>query len=195
MLLVDPKQTDFVYFDGLAHLHGTPVISDPGEAVEAIQRIFEHDGELENRTLRLKEARCRDIQDYNRKNPAKPMRPLVVVIDEYADLVMVLGRNRGDFEIGVNRIAQRGRSVGIHLVVATQRPSVDLVTGALKANMPVRLSFRLPSQTDSRVILDHGGAESLLGHGDALLLVGGSVERLQGFYVAPEEIDSLLSGD
>ena len=122
------------------------------------------------------------------------MRPLVVVIDEYADLVMVLGRTRSDFEQGVNRLAQRGRSVGIHLVVATQRPSVDLVTGALKANMPVRLSFRLPSQADSRVILDRNGAESLLGQGDALLLDGGGTERLQGFYVAPEEIDSLLAG-
>src|SRR5581483_4788978 len=173
LLLIDPKQTDFVYFEGLPHLHNDAVITDAQDAVDAIRGIVSENGELDRRTQLLRASRCRDIEEYNRRNEASPLRPLVIVVDEYADLMMVLGRSKADFEVGVNRLAQRGRSVGIHLIVATQRPSIEFVTGALKANMPCRISFRLPSQTDSRVILDRNGAESLLGQGDMLLLEGG----------------------
>ena len=118
-----------------------------------------------------------------------------MVIDEYADLVQVLDRaGRQEFERRLVRLAQRARNVGIHLVIATQRPSADIVTTSLKANLPARIAFRLPSHHDSMTILDQAGAENLLGRGDMLfVLSSGSSERLQGFYVSPDDLERYLT--
>ncbi|HUW09872.1 MAG TPA: FtsK/SpoIIIE domain-containing protein, partial [Anaerolineae bacterium] len=133
--------------------------------------------------------------DYNARHPNAPMVPIVVAIDEYADLVQVLDRSgRQEFERRLVRLAQRARNVGIHLVIATQRPSADIVTTSLKTNLPARIAFRLPSHHDSMTILDQAGAENLLGKGDMLFLYSGQVERLQGFYVTPDELKGFLSG-
>jgi DNA segregation ATPase FtsK/SpoIIIE-like protein len=130
---------------------------------------------------------------YNLANPKKIIRPLVVVIDEYADLVAVLSKKeREDFERVISRITARGRNVGIHLVLATQRPTADVVTGNIKANMACRISFSLPSGRDSQVILDEPGAERLLRNGDMLLLLEGRLTRLQGYYVDPMRLEVLL---
>lgn len=192
LLLVDPKQTDFVYFEGLPHLLDGQVVI---EAEEAIDRLVQLTTEtLDTRTRQLRQARCRDILDYNTRHPNGPIPPTVVVIDEYADLVQVLDRSsRQEFERQLGRLAQRGRNVGIHLVIATQRPSGDLVTTSLKANLPARIAFRLPSYHDSMTILDQPGAENLLGRGDMLFSNKGQVERLQGFYISPDELAAVLS--
>jgi DNA segregation ATPase FtsK/SpoIIIE-like protein len=130
---------------------------------------------------------------FNLAHPNGLIRPLVVVIDEYADLVAVLGKkDREEFERVISRLAARGRNIGIHLVVATQRPTVDVITGNIKANMPCRISFSLPSSRDSQVILDESGAERLLRNGDMLLMLEGQFVRLQGYYVEPTAIEGLL---
>ncbi|RME42127.1 MAG: DNA translocase FtsK [Caldilineae bacterium] len=192
LLLVDPKQTDFVYFEGLPHLLGGQVVI---EAEEAIDRLVQLTTEtLEERTQQLRQARCRDLLDYNTRHPNAPMPPIVVVIDEYADLVQVLDRSgRQEFERRLVRLAQRARNVGIHLVIATQRPSADIVTTSLKTNLPARIAFRLPSHHDSMTILDQPGAENLLGRGDMLFLTEGRVERLQGFYINSDELAEFVS--
>ena len=142
----------------------------------------------------MRQARCRDLLDYNERHPDAPMPPIVVVIDEYADLVQVLNRSgRQEFERRLIRLAQRARNVGIHLVIATQRPSADIVTTSLKTNLPARIAFRLPSHHDSMTILGQPGAENLLGKGDMLFLTEGGVERLQGFYIKPNELAAFLS--
>jgi len=134
------------------------------------------------------------LRELHAKRPDLEIGYLVVVVDEYADLVTVLcGSERADFEKQVLRLTQRARAVGIHLIIATQRPSTDFVTGAVKANLPTRISFRLPQRTDSMVILDQPGAERLLGAGDMLLWREGRVQRLQGYFASTEEIARLLT--
>ncbi len=192
LLLVDPKQTDFVYFEGLPHLLGGQVVIEAEEAIACLEQLTTET--LDARTRQLLQARRRDILDYNAHHPNAPMRPIVVVIDEYADLVQVLDRRgRQEFERQLVRLAQRARNVGIHLVIATQRPSADIVTPTLKINLPARIAFRLPSHHDSMTILDQAGAENLLGKGDMLYLTQGSkAKRLQGFYVSPESLNQLI---
>jgi len=193
LLLIDPKQTDFVYFEGLPHLIGGRVVIEAEEAVAQLEQLMAE--ELPARTEQLRQARCRDIRAYNRQHPDAPMSPLVVVIDEYAELLDIMSRaEKNDFESGLRRLAQRARNVGIHLVIATQRPSADIVTSSLKANLPARIAFRLPSHHDSMTVLDQPGAENLLGEGDMLFLADGRVERLQGFYVEAERLVTLLGG-
>ncbi|HIQ05918.1 MAG TPA: DNA translocase FtsK, partial [Anaerolineae bacterium] len=188
LLLIDPKQTDFVYFEGLPHLMGGRVVIEAEEAIAWLDQLTTET--LGNRTQQLRRARCRDIRDYNERLPDAPMPPIVVIVDEYADLVQVLDRHhRQEFERRLVRLAQRARNVGIHLVIATQRPSADIVTTSLKANLPARIAFRLPSHHDSMTVLDQAGAENLLGKGDMLFLAHGQVERLQAFYIAPAELD------
>ncbi|MGC9025631.1 MAG: DNA translocase FtsK, partial [Chloroflexia bacterium] len=193
LLVIDPKQTDFIYFEGLPHLLGGQVVIDPRTAIAWLDQLTTET--LEARTQQLRAARCRDIHDYNAQHPDAPLAPLVVVIDEYADLVQVLDRaGRQEFERRLVRLAQRARNVGIHLVIATQRPSADIVTTSLKANLPARIAFRLPSHHDSMTILDQAGAENLLGRGDMLfVLSSGSSERLQGFYVSPDDLERYLT--
>jgi len=192
LLLIDPKQTDFVYFEGLPHLLGGQVVIEAKAAIGWLDQLATET--LETRSQQLRAARCRDIHDYNSRHPEAPLAPLVVVIDEYADLVQVLDRaGRQEFERRLVRLAQRARNVGIHLVIATQRPSADIVTPSLKTNLPARIAFRLPSHHDSMTILDQSGAENLLGRGDMLFLSEGKVERLQGFYIRSAELTEFLS--
>lgn len=191
LVIIDPKQTDFTVFGSLRHLRNNEVITEADRGVEAVRQIAEHD--MQERSDLLQKAKCRDLKTYNLAHAKKPIRPLVVVIDEYADLVAVLAKkDKEDFERVISRITARGRNVGIHLVLATQRPTADIVTGNIKANMACRISFSLPSSRDSQVVLDEPGAERLLRHGDMLLLLEGKLTRLQGYYVDPARIEALL---
>ena len=192
VLIIDPKQTDFIYFEGIPHLYGGHVVIDAEEALEKLQQINTTDKEA--RTAALRACRSKDIASYNQKNPQNKMKRLVVVIDEYSDLIQtaeMLG-NRKDFEKNLLMLLQRVRNLGIHLIIATQRPSAQIITGALKAVIPFRASFRLPSHTDSQTILDMSGAENLLGKGDMLMVSESDVKRLQGLYISEEELDHFL---
>lgn len=190
LLIVDPKQTDFQFFDGLPHLRGGHVLTDAGEAIAALEAINTID--KQERTELLKTAGSRDIEAYNAKNPTHKMKRLVVVIDEYADLVQAAelqGRDvRKTFESNLCMLAQRVRNLGIHLVIATQQPRATIVTSTLKAVLPFRVSFRLPSHTDSQTILDKAGAEDLLGKGDMLMMTDSDTLRMQGFYISEEQL-------
>lgn len=192
LVIIDPKQTDFIFFDGLPHLRNKEVILDAEKAVEVLTDLTEN--ELERRTEMLRQSRSRDLFSYNQKNPESPLKPIVVIIDEYADLVQVadLEGRKKDFERQMIRLAQRSRNVGIHLVVATQRPSADIVTSNLKTNIPCRISFRLPAHQDSMTILDSPGAEDLLGQGDMLFSLNGDMTRLQGLFISEEELERFL---
>lgn len=182
--VVDPKAVDFVAFDGVG-LAG-PVLTDAAAAHELLRQLV--DEELPRRTAFLQEHRARNRAELP---PAVPLPAIVVIIDEFADLVAVLPERgaRQAFLGSLQRLLQRSRAVGIHLVVATQRPSVDVITGVLKANLPTRIAFRLPSLHDSNTILDEAGAERLLGKGDLLLRPssGGRV-RAQAYAVSAEDV-------
>ncbi|SDC30815.1 MULTISPECIES: FtsK/SpoIIIE domain-containing protein [unclassified Candidatus Frackibacter] len=192
LVVIDPKQTDFIFFEGLPHLRNEQVIINAENAVQILTDLFEN--ELERRTNLLRESRSRDLFSYNRKNSNDPMKPIAVIIDEYADLVQAadLEGSKDDFERNIVRLAQRARNVGIHLIIATQRPSADIVTSRLKANIPTRVSFRLPANQDSRTILDTSGAEDLLGKGDMLYSFNGKIKRLQGLYISEDKLEKYL---
>ena len=191
LVIVDPKQTDFTIFAGSPHLRSQEIITDARRGVEGVNAIAAQD--MQRRSEQLQNAKSRDIKTYNLANPKSAIRPLVVIIDEYADLVSVLNKKeREDFERVISRITARGRNVGIHLILATQRPTADVVTGNIKANMPCRISFSLPSSRDSQVILDEPGAERLLRNGDMLLLLEGRLSRLQGYYIDSAAIERNL---
>jgi len=191
LLIIDPKATDFVHYNGLPYLRGARVFTEAEDAIEQLRRLT--GDELRARTAVLQQARAPNISEYNAANQGAALKPIVVVIDEYADLIAVLAKKeRGEFEREINRLAQRARSVGIHLVLATQRPTADIVTGLLKANMPCRISFRLPQRVDSQTILDQSGAENLFGRGDMLLLQNDRVTRLQGYYTPIAEMADFL---
>jgi DNA segregation ATPase FtsK/SpoIIIE, S-DNA-T family len=186
MILIDPKRIELGYYEAIPHLL-TPVVSSPKEASAALTNIV---GEMERRYEKLSAVRARNLPEANRalRSRGEPTLPyLLVVIDELADLMMISPQ---EVEDAVIRLAQKSRAVGIHLVLATQRPSVDVITGMIKANVPSRIAFAVSSQTDSRVILDAAGAESLLGQGDMLFKPLGTsrLQRLQGAYVSEEEI-------
>ena len=192
IVIVDPKQTDFHFFKGIPHLRDDKIITDPEEALKMLDEI--NSIEKERRTQLLIESNSRDIESYNAKNPSNRMKRLVIVIDEYADLVKaaeMLGI-RKDFEAKLCMLAQRVRNLGIHLVIATQRPSASIVTTALKANIPVRISFRLPAHQDSMTILDRTGAEDLLGKGDMLVLTETDYYRMQGFFISEGDLQEYL---
>lgn len=192
LLIVDPKQTDFIFFDGLPHLYGGHVVIDAEEALEKLQRINEVD--KEERTKALRACRSKDIDSYNQKNPDNRMKRIVVVIDEYSDLIQAAEINgtRKKFESNLLMLLQRVRNLGIHLIIATQRPSAQIVTGKLKAVVPFRVSFRLPSHTDSQTILDMTGAENLLGKGDMLMKTEADTMRMQGLFVSEDELEDFL---
>ncbi len=191
LVLVDPKRTDFTVFGRLPHLRNGEVITDARQGVEAVRALVETD--MAARTDTLSSVGARDLKAFNSLRPGDRMRPIVVVIDEYADLVSSLpGRDREQFDTDVSRLAARGRNVGIHLVLATQRPTAEVVTGNIKANMACRISFSLPSHRDSAVILDAKGAERLLRNGDMLLLLEGRLTRLQGYFISGSRIETLL---
>jgi hypothetical protein len=191
LAIIDPKQTDFAKFVVLPHLRNHKVITDASEGVQLLRAIADVD--MSERSRILQEPRHRDIKAYNTANPSNVIRPLVVIIDEYADLVAVLPKKeREQFDLVVSRLAARGRNVGIHLIIATQRPTADVITGNIKANMSCRISFSLPSGRDSQVILDEPGAERLLRKGDMLLMFEGQLTRLQGYFTNPDDLDELL---
>jgi S-DNA-T family DNA segregation ATPase FtsK/SpoIIIE len=186
MILVDPKRIELGFYESIPHLL-TPVVSSPKQAAAALANVV---GEMERRYERMSTFRARGLPELNRALRARGERPmpyLLVVIDELADLMMISPQEVEDCVI---RLAQKSRAVGVHLVLATQRPSVDVITGMIKANVPSRIAFAVSSQTDSRVILDQSGAESLLGQGDMLFKPLGTsrLQRLQGAYVSEEEI-------
>ena len=186
MILIDPKRIELNHYESIPHLL-TPVVSSPKEASAVLANCT---AEMERRYERLAQVRARNLNEANRafRQRNEPTIPyLLVVIDELADLMMIAPQAVED---AVIRLAQKSRAVGIHLVLATQRPSVDVITGMIKANVPSRIAFAVSSQTDSRVILDGGGAESLLGQGDMLFKPLGTsrLQRVQGAYVSEEEI-------
>ena len=148
----------------------------------------------EERTAALMACRSRDIESYNQKNPNNKMKRLVVVIDEYSDLIQAaeMQGTRKEFEKNLQMLLQRVRNLGIHLIIATQRPSAQIVTGALKAVIPFRVSFRLPSHTDSQTILDMSGAENLLGKGDMLMVTDSDTMRMQGLYISEDELSDFI---
>jgi len=188
-VLVDPKQVELNHYESIPHLL-TPVITSPRMAANALQNLVR---EMEQRYGIMSLARTRSLPELNRvrESRGEPALPYVLcVIDELADLMMVAP---ADVEDSIIRLAQKARAVGIHLVLATQSPRVDVITGMIKANVPSRIAFSVSSQTDSRVILDQNGAESLLGQGDMLFSPLGAtkLQRIQGAYIDEEQIAEL----
>jgi DNA segregation ATPase FtsK/SpoIIIE, S-DNA-T family len=192
LVLVDPKQVELNHYDSIPHLL-TPVITSPRMAANALQNLVK---EMEQRYGTMSLARTRSLPELNRsreKRGEPPLPYILCVIDELADLMMVAP---ADVEDSIIRLAQKARAVGIHLVLATQSPRVDVITGMIKANVPSRIAFAVSSQTDSRVILDQNGAESLLGQGDMLFSPVGSskLQRIQGAYIDEDQILQLTDG-
>jgi S-DNA-T family DNA segregation ATPase FtsK/SpoIIIE len=186
LVLVDPKQVELNHYEHVPHLL-TPVVTSPRLAANVLANLI---GEMESRYGIMGEARCRNLAELNRaraKAGEAPLPHILCVIDELADLMMVAP---AEVEDSIIRLAQKSRATGIHLVLATQRPSTDIITGTIKVNIPARIAFAVSSQTDSRVILDQGGAEALLGQGDMLFRGAGTskLARIQGAFVTEEEI-------
>jgi S-DNA-T family DNA segregation ATPase FtsK/SpoIIIE len=190
LMLIDPKMLEFASYEDIPHLI-TPVITEPSKAIAALANMV---GEMERRYKLMAEARTKNIENYNekvKKTGAEPFPYIVVIIDELADLMMNGGK---EVELSIARLAQKSRACGIHLVVATQRPSVDVVTGLIKANLPSRLSYRVGSRIDSKVILDALGADSLLGRGDGLFTPPGAtgLVRIHAPWNTEEEIEEVV---
>lgn len=186
LILVDPKQVELKPYDDIPHLLA-PVITEPEKCISALKWSV---AEMERRYKALSEAGKRNINEYNNVKQGEGMPYIVIVIDELADLMMMAAR---DVEALIVRIAQKARAVGIHLVLATQRPSVDVITGLIKANVPARIAFTTASQVDSRTIIDQIGAEKLLGQGDMLLLTADmpKPKRVQGAFISEQETNKV----
>ncbi|HRY83074.1 MAG TPA: DNA translocase FtsK 4TM domain-containing protein [Candidatus Cloacimonadota bacterium] len=187
LVLIDPKRVELAGYNELPHLIGN-VVTDPDTALETMYWAVK---EMERRYELLQEAKARDILGYNEKcaegEDLEKLPFIVLIVDEFADLIMTSGK---DIELPITRLAQMSRAVGIHLILATQRPSIKVITGIIKANFPARIAFQVSSRVDSRVILDMIGAERLLGQGDMLFLPPGKAlsERIHGTYVSDHEI-------
>ncbi|MCB1385974.1 MAG: cell division protein FtsK, partial [Nitratireductor sp.] len=219
MIMIDPKMLELSIYDGIPHLL-TPVVTDPKKAVVALKWTVR---EMEERYKKMSKLGVRNIDGYNQRLEQarkkgetlsrtvqtgydretgeaifeteelklEPMPYIVVIIDEMADLMMVAGK---DIEGAIQRLAQMARAAGIHVVMATQRPSVDVITGTIKANFPTRISFQVTSKIDSRTILGEQGAEQLLGMGDMLYMAGGGrIQRVHGPFVADDEVEKIVS--
>ncbi len=190
LLMIDPKMLEFSIYNDIPHLLA-PVITKSQKAINALKRMVE---EMEQRYEMMAQSRTKNIQSYNEKmerEGGEILPYIVIIIDELADLMMTSGK---DCEVYIARLAQMARAAGIHLIVATQRPSVDVITGLIKANLPSRLSYRVGQKTDSRVILESSGAESLLGRGDSLFTppTGGALVRLHAPFASEEEIINIV---
>jgi DNA segregation ATPase FtsK/SpoIIIE, S-DNA-T family len=191
LVLVDPKQVELNHYEHVPHLL-TPVVTSPRLAANVLSNLIV---EMESRYGIMGQARCRNLAELNRvraKAGEAPLPHILCVIDELADLMMVAP---AEVEDSIIRLAQKSRATGIHLVLATQRPSTDIITGTIKVNIPARIAFAVSSQTDSRVILDQGGAEALLGQGDMLFRGAGSskLQRVQGAFITEDEIARITS--
>lgn len=196
LMMIDPKMVELSVYNGIPHLLA-PVVTDPKKASQALKKVV---SEMERRYDLFSHTGVRNIEGYNdfvtRENEAsggkQPFLPyIVVIVDELADLMMVAS---GDVEDSITRLAQMARAAGIHMIIATQRPSVDVITGVIKANIPSRIAFGVSSATDSRTILDSGGAEKLLGRGDMLYLPMGATKptRVQGAFLSDDEVESVV---
>ncbi len=189
-IMVDPKRIELSMYDDIPHL-AAPVVTDVHKATNA---LFWAVREMERRYELLSEKKVRNIDQYNTKiikeKIGNPLPYIVIIIDELADLMMVSSK---DVEVSLTRLAQMARTAGMHLILATQRPSVDVLTGTIKANFPTRLSFKVSSKIDSRTIIDGSGAETLLGNGDMLFLPPGSavLRRIQGAYISEDEVSKI----
>ena len=190
LILIDPKVVELSIYNDIPHLV-CPVVTDCKKAASALDWAV---AEMSNRYKRFAERGVRDIKGYNKalKDGEKIMPQMVIVIDELADLMMVAP---GEVEDSICRLAQLARAAGMHLVIATQRPSVNVITGVIKANIPTRIAFSVASQVDSRTMIDHGGAEKLLGNGDMLFVPSGINKpmRVQGAWVSDEEVHAITS--
>ncbi len=199
LVMIDPKMVEMAAYNGLPHM-ACPVITDP--QVEAKQVLDQLVVEMDDRYRRMRAVGARNIEGFNDIVKAKrkseflefegrwaPMPFVVLIIDELADMMMLLGK---DAEAPITRLAQKARACGIHMVIATQRPSADVVTGLIKANFPTRVAFRVMSGIDSRTILDQSGAETLLGKGDMLYLASGGAHRMHGAYLSEAEVQSMV---
>jgi len=197
LMMIDPKMVELNVYNGLPHLLA-PVVTDPKKASQALKKVV---NEMERRYELFSHTGTRNIEGYNEiirrnnleeeaKQPELPY--IVVIVDELADLMMVAS---SDVEDSITRLSQMARAAGIHLIIATQRPSVDVITGVIKANIPSRIAFSVSSQTDSRTILDMGGAEKLLGRGDMLFLPVGASKpvRVQGAFLSDEEVEQTVN--
>ena len=187
LILIDPKRVELTLYNGIPHLL-TPVITNVQKTVNALKWTI---GEMDRRFELLSQDGSRDVNSYNQKHPDLKMPRIVFVIDELADLMAAAA---SEVEAGIIRLAQMARAVGIHLIVATQRPSVDVITGLMKANIPARIAFSVASLVDSRTILDCPGAEKLLGRGDMLFLTAelSKPKRIQGAFVSEEELKDVV---
>jgi len=190
LILIDPKMLELSIYQGIPHLL-SPVITEPKKATAALKWVV---GEMESRYRKMTEEGVRNISGYNEKvgeDPKKIIPYIVVIVDEMADLMMIAGK---EIENYIQRLAQMARAAGIHIVMATQRPSVDVITGTIKANFPTRISFQVTSKIDSRTILGEQGAELLLGKGDMLFMSSASrVIRIHGPFVSDEEIEKITT--
>jgi S-DNA-T family DNA segregation ATPase FtsK/SpoIIIE len=188
LLMIDPKVVELNVYNGIPHLI-LPVVTDPKKASIALGWAV---NEMSKRYEMFANEQVRDLESYNKKHPDERVPQIVVVIDELADLMMVAPNQVED---AIARLAQMARAAGIHLIVATQRPSVDVITGLIKANITSRIAFSVSAQVDSRTILDMGGAEKLLGKGDMLFNPVGAPKpiRLQGAFISDTEIEKIVN--
>ncbi|XMB71819.1 DNA translocase FtsK [Mycoplasmatota bacterium WC30] len=188
LMMIDPKKVDLQQFSDIPHLV-TPIIDDPKIAIESLKYMV---NEMESRYDILKKFKAINVKDYYSRRRSAPnfikMPRIVVIVEEASDLLLSGGN---EVEEQILKLTQKSRAVGIHLLLATQRPSADILKGAIKANIPTRFAFRVPSSVDSSVVLDMTGAEKLLGKGDMLLSENGMARRLQGAYLSPEEIEAV----
>jgi S-DNA-T family DNA segregation ATPase FtsK/SpoIIIE len=202
IIMIDPKKVELFpyarlenHFLGFLPDQTEPIVTDTTKVVHTLNSLTI---EMETRYDLLKKAEVRNITEYNDKFVARRLNPtkghyfmpfIVLVIDEFADLIMTAGK---EIELPIGRLAQLARAVGIHLIIATQRPSVNIITGVIKANFPARIAYKVASKVDSRTILDAGGAEQLTGRGDMLLSVGGDIIRLQSAFVDTPEVEKVI---
>lgn len=182
-VLIDPKRIEFSVYNNQEYMY-MPVITDNQKATFALEHLTQ---EMNNRYSLFEKSKTKNIEEYNQKDGHLPY--IVVIVDEFSDLVL----SDKDVEIHIQILAQKARAAGIHMIIATQRPSVDVVTGSIKANFPSRLAFKTASGVDSKTILDLSGAQDLIGRGDALFLAAnGELIRIHGAYITTEEIESIL---